>query len=331
MLVQAVADEPLINPSDIEHIRAQVRVLDDKTPGRLRLSLAQASVVEQLLTELRCDKDVFRASWQVTTGSLLLQFNPRVLHQQLLARVIDLLADIVFCNQLCFANDYDQRWQSINWHHLSVEQVLEQISTLPAQPKDQERRLELLSVLAFDPNVNARWAWAVCHQFVRNYHQGVSGRALWATLKHTQGQELNLLRHLFAQRLQALEHISRVKRAGQWCNLAQQDLQLGDLIEISDADQLAVDVRLIDSDELMVEEGLATGFYQENLKQHQFTLNLAMPLDDRSNMVWAGSRILTGKAQAVVVATGLETQMFKYLAQLLVEGQAFDELACFTE
>lgn len=333
MLVQAVVNEPLVNSTDIEHIRAQVSVLDNRTPGRLRLALLHDAGVPQLLEELKQDRDVYRASWQATTGSLLLLFKPSVLHRQLHARVVDLLADIIYCHQLCLPTDYDQRWQHIDWHHLTVEQVLEQISTLPAQPNDYEKTLELLTLLAYNQDAKARWVWAISHRFVRSYiDEKIAGKAFLSIFKHAmQAKELSLLRQLFAQRIQALEHISRVKRAGQWCNLARQDLQLGDLIEVKAGDQLAFDARLISSSNLLVEEGLASGFYQENLKQHQFTLNLAMPLDDRSNMLWAGSNVIAGSAQAIVVATGLETQMFKFLAQALVDSDAFADLVCFTQ
>ena len=74
------------------------------------------------------------------------------------------------------------------------------------------------------------------------------------------------------------------------------------------------DCRLLESASLKAEEAALTG---ESVPSEKFVDALTaddgkdVPLGDRKNMVYMGSTIVYGRAKAVVVATGMQTEMGK--------------------
>lgn len=107
---------------------------------------------------------------------------------------------------------------------------------------------------------------------------------------------------------------SKVLRDGTQQVIKSEDLVVGDIVLLEAGDAVPADVRLIESASLQVEEAALTG---ESVPIYKYidVLNLNgqkdIPLGDRKNMAYMGSTIVYGRGKAVVVSTGMNTEMGK--------------------
>jgi len=136
---------------------------------------------------------------------------------------------------------------------------------------------------------------------------------------------LNAALGVFQQRkaeraLSALQKLSaptaKVLREGQLRSVVARDLVPGDRIEVEAGDHVPADARLIDGFGLQSLEAALTGESTPIAKDALAVLASDTPLGDRRNMLFQGSVIATGKAGAVVVATGMYTELGR-IAELL--------------
>ncbi|OGF75156.1 hypothetical protein A3C77_03680 [Candidatus Giovannonibacteria bacterium RIFCSPHIGHO2_02_FULL_45_13] len=111
---------------------------------------------------------------------------------------------------------------------------------------------------------------------------------------------------------------SRIKRNGREREIDAEELVPGDIIRITQGDRIPADARLIFTNNFEVDESVLTG---ESLPQEKnaATLTFEMALPDRKSMVFLGTLAAGGFADAVVVATGKETEFGK-IAALTEEG-----------
>lgn len=86
------------------------------------------------------------------------------------------------------------------------------------------------------------------------------------------------------------------------------DLVPGDIIVLEEGDKVPADARLIDSVELQTIEAALTGESHPSSKSIDI-ITEEVGIGDRSNSVWMGTLVATGWAKAVVVATGMNTQI----------------------
>lgn len=82
------------------------------------------------------------------------------------------------------------------------------------------------------------------------------------------------------------------------------------------------DIRLIDSANLKVQEASLTGESVPSEKDADEIFEENCPLGDRSNMIYSSSIITYGRAEGVVVSTGMDTEVGNIAS--LIEDQ--DEL-----
>jgi len=103
-------------------------------------------------------------------------------------------------------------------------------------------------------------------------------------------------------------HKARVIRSGQERVIEARDVVPGDILLLDLGDAVAADARLLHGAALQIAEAALTG---ESLPVVKDMLPLApdTPLADRRNMVYAGTHVTAGRARAVVVATGLATEI----------------------
>ncbi|NCB52147.1 MAG: cation-translocating P-type ATPase [Clostridia bacterium] len=107
---------------------------------------------------------------------------------------------------------------------------------------------------------------------------------------------------------------SRVLRDGRIIVTKSEELAVGDVILLEAGDAVPADGRIIESASLKIEEAALTG---ESVPVNKFIdiINLGelkdVPLGDRDNMVYMGSTVVYGRGAAVVIATGMETEMGK--------------------
>lgn len=86
------------------------------------------------------------------------------------------------------------------------------------------------------------------------------------------------------------------------------DLVPGDLIILQEGDKVPADARIIFSYNLLVDESILTGESEAAMKQMQ-ELHSEVPIAQQNNLVFSGTYIYSGVAQAIVIATGRQTQI----------------------
>lgn len=120
--------------------------------------------------------------------------------------------------------------------------------------------------------------------------------------------------------LEALQNMSaphaRVLREGKEEIIEAKDLVPGDIIHLEAGDFVPADARLIQSVSLKSEESALTGESVPSEKNANKIIQDDAPLGDRNNMVFSGCSISYGTAEAIVTATGMQTEMGK-IANLL--------------
>ncbi len=99
-----------------------------------------------------------------------------------------------------------------------------------------------------------------------------------------------------------------VVRDGQVQRVPSATLVTGDLLVLSEGDAVAADARLAQATSLRMLEGSLTGESEAVLKAAA-VLRAPAALGDRLNMVFKGTSVAQGSGRALVVATGMDTQM----------------------
>jgi len=103
---------------------------------------------------------------------------------------------------------------------------------------------------------------------------------------------------------------AKVIREGRERIIDARELVPGDLILLSAGDKVPADARVIESQNLTVNEMILTGEFWPSLK-HTEVLPEDTPLADRENMVYMGTTIEEGRGKAIVVGTGQNTEIGK--------------------
>lgn len=94
----------------------------------------------------------------------------------------------------------------------------------------------------------------------------------------------------------------------------------GDIVLLRSGMRVPADLRLIEIHNLSIDESLLTGESVPAEKQLADMLPADTALGDRTNMAFAGTMVASGRARALVTATGKETELGKIASSLL--GQA---------
>ena len=106
---------------------------------------------------------------------------------------------------------------------------------------------------------------------------------------------------------------SKVIRDGRIVVVKSEDLVVGDVIVLEAGDAVPADARIIECASMKVEEAALTGESVPVIKTVDAIDNYGadVPLGDRKNMVFMGSTVVYGRGKAVIVGTGMSTEMGK--------------------
>jgi Ca2+-transporting ATPase len=113
----------------------------------------------------------------------------------------------------------------------------------------------------------------------------------------------------------SLQYKVRVMRGGVQKEVDSQMLVPGDIIEIDGGDRILADCRILSTEGLQVNEAILTG-ESFPVGKRESVLRRDTVLGDRKNMLYAGTTVVSGRGQAVVVGTGGATEFGK-LAELV--------------
>ena len=133
-------------------------------------------------------------------------------------------------------------------------------------------------------------------------------------------QESNAERALEALQAMAAPQ-ARVIRAGGHQKIAAAGLVPGDIIQLEAGDYVPADARLIEAAGLRVDESAITGESVPVEKRAEPTLAKDTPLGDRVNLLIGSTVVTGGRATALVVATGMDTEVGRIAALLMNQGR----------
>lgn len=103
----------------------------------------------------------------------------------------------------------------------------------------------------------------------------------------------------------------RVLQEGQEVKLAMRELIPGDIVILEKGDIIPADGRLIEGEELYIDESILTGSKEPFCKDVSFFAEDNIPLGERANMVYASTVVCDGKGLMLVTSTGLDTEVGK--------------------
>lgn len=105
--------------------------------------------------------------------------------------------------------------------------------------------------------------------------------------------------------------VCRVIRQGKQQLIEASQLVPGDIILLAAGDRIPADARLITANSLFVNEAMITGESVPSEKDPNYNIKHDLVLGDQLNMLFMGTLIIRGRAKAIVVATGMETEIGK--------------------
>ncbi|MBZ0279815.1 MAG: cation-translocating P-type ATPase [Anaerolineae bacterium] len=114
----------------------------------------------------------------------------------------------------------------------------------------------------------------------------------------------------------------RVRRGGKVLDVESRSLVPGDIVLLEAGSVIPADSRVVESANLQVQEASLTGESQPVEKAVDVLYETDIPLGDRHNMLYMGTAVTYGRGAAVVVETGMKTQLGR-IAELIqsVDGE----------
>ena len=117
---------------------------------------------------------------------------------------------------------------------------------------------------------------------------------------------------------------AKVRRDGQIMVIPASGIVTGDILALEAGDLVAADARLLEAASLKCIESALTGESEAVTKRPATLAQADIPLGDRDNIVFMGTSVATGTAQAVVVATAMDTELGR-IAGLIEEASAEED------
>ncbi|GEK29075.1 HAD-IC family P-type ATPase [Furfurilactobacillus siliginis] len=100
-----------------------------------------------------------------------------------------------------------------------------------------------------------------------------------------------------------------VIRGGTRIDVSATQLVVGDVVYLEAGDNVPADMRILDADNLRIQESALTGEADSVLKNFAPLTDLKTPLAERTNMAYASTAVTNGSATGLVVATGHATEL----------------------
>ncbi len=113
-----------------------------------------------------------------------------------------------------------------------------------------------------------------------------------------------------------LPSLANVRRDGKTLSLAAEDIVPGDILLLAAGAKITADARLLSVFDFATNESALTGESNEVAKLIE-PVSSDASVADRLSMVFAGSTVVSGKAEAVVIGTGQQTEFGKVTAMVV--------------
>ena len=102
---------------------------------------------------------------------------------------------------------------------------------------------------------------------------------------------------------------SKVIRNGEIITIDSEDLVVGDIVLLESGDKISADLRLVEAHSFMVDEAILTGESIQVSKTPDLVNIENASISEQSNMLFSGTTVVTGRGKAIVIATGLSTEI----------------------
>ena len=114
---------------------------------------------------------------------------------------------------------------------------------------------------------------------------------------------------------EALEKLVKVKtkvvRDGKVVEIDSSNLTIGDFVLLESGDKISADLRIVEAHNLMVDESILTGESIQVNKTSEILKKENAAITEQSNILFSGTNIVTGRAKAIVINVGLNTEIGK--------------------
>ena len=214
------------------------------------------------------------------------------------------------------------------WHTLEAQAALEELRADPQGLSDEEAARRL----AVDgPNVlqegRKTSAWALLAAQLKNVlivilllaagasallghalEAGTIGVIVLFALLLGFVQEYRAERAMEALRNMAAPQ-AKVLRAGQERGVPARELVPGDVVLLRAGDRVPADARLLEAVNLQIDEAALTGESSPVTKHTRKLDDAALAVGDRKNVAFGGTAVTYGRGRALVVATGMQTEL----------------------
>jgi Ca2+-transporting ATPase len=230
----------------------------------------------------------------------------------------------------------EQRTEETTWHTQPADAVLATLGSTLAQGLSPQEAADRLARDGYNELIDksgrsiARMLWeqftatmvlilivaAVISAFLQKWQEASAILAivvLFALLGFF--QEYRAERAMAALKKLAVPNV-RVRRGGQVQELSARELVAGDIVLLEAGNLLPADTRLVDVANLRIQEAALTGESEAVEKNIAALDRHDAPLGDRRNMAFMGTVAAYGRGAAVVVNTGMRTELGK-IANLL--------------
>jgi len=104
---------------------------------------------------------------------------------------------------------------------------------------------------------------------------------------------------------------TKVMRDGSVVSVDAEELTVGDIVLLESGDKVSADMRVIESHNLMIDEAILTGESVQVNKNSDLIKKQDVLIAEQTNMVFSGTTVVTGRAKAIVVGVGLNTEIGK--------------------
>lgn len=101
---------------------------------------------------------------------------------------------------------------------------------------------------------------------------------------------------------------AKVRREGEIERIIAEKLVPGDIVTLGSGDMVPADLRILEASKLQADESTLTGESVPVGKTSEI-LESEVPLAERKNMLYKGTHITRGTAEAVITSTGMETEL----------------------
>ena len=104
---------------------------------------------------------------------------------------------------------------------------------------------------------------------------------------------------------------TKVIRDGTVLYIGAEELTIGDYVLLESGDKISADMRIVESHNLMIDESILTGESIQVSKNVEILGKENVIIAEQTNIAFSGTTVVTGRAKAIVVKIGLQTEIGK--------------------